>query len=236
MKTSNYIIIAFFTFLFGGVFIFFVAAKLHAKDNNVGPWGNKEHKLEPFSVIVAGPGAYLSINTAEYPRILSAYQTSDTCKFAPFGIRNDTLFVFANPILENHQNGDIVYQDIVYCKDIKSIVAKEKTELIFQDFKIADYDSLIVKLNNAKLNMLAPSIKDSNGSYIFEAKESQILINHANLKMMDVKMDHSKIYALGNSIGNLSGTLKNNSEIQLTNVAKINVAVDPTSRLNIYKN
>lgn len=42
MKTSNYIIIAFFIFLFGGVFVLFIAGKLHPE--------TKKEALETISV------------------------------------------------------------------------------------------------------------------------------------------------------------------------------------------
>lgn len=206
----------------------FVAAKFHQKNNNDGQYRGEEKKLEPFSVIVAEPGAHFQISTAENPRILSLYQLPDSCKFPPFGIKNDTLFIFNDPTKDKHQN-------VIYCKDIKCIVAKEHTNLDLRDFIITGEDTLIVKLNRAKVNLFLHDVKNPKGELHLQAQESEIYINGTHLKTMDVNSENSKIYTWNSSIEHLSGTIKNYSEIKATVMKKINVAVDSTSLINIHK-
>jgi len=74
MKTSNYIIIVFFVFLFGGVFVLFISSRIHQRDSRIGLFA-EEKKLEPFSVVVAEPGAEFHLRNAEYPRIHCYFQT-----------------------------------------------------------------------------------------------------------------------------------------------------------------
>lgn len=230
MKTSNYIIIAFFTFLFGGVLALFVTAEFPQINNNDGKLFSKGKKLEPFSVIVAESGAHFQISTAENPHIESFYQLPDSCKFPPFAIRNDTLFVLAESTTNKQ-----AFQDVIYCKDIKSIVAREHSNLDLRDFIITGKDTLIVKLNKAKVNLFLQDVKNQNGELRIEAQESEVYINGSRLKTMDVHAENSKIYTWNSSIGHLSGTIKNYSEIKATVMGKISVAVDSTSLINIHK-
>ena len=57
MKTSNYIIIAFFIFLFGGIFLLFLAAKIDPLGSYSQEFLSLEKPLENFSVTVAEAGA-----------------------------------------------------------------------------------------------------------------------------------------------------------------------------------
>lgn len=237
MKTSNYIIIAFFVFLFGGIFVLFVAAKMHQRDNNGGPWLSEEKKLiwlseekklESFSVVVAEPQAYFQLRIGENPRIRSSYQKPDTCNFPPFGIRNDTLFVFPYPDGEKK----LVIQDVIFVKGIKSIIAKEKSYLNLQEFWA---DSLIIKLKHAQLDAFFDKTKNRISKFSIQAEESKMKLANANIERVDIQISQSIIQALDNSIGSLSGTLNNHSNIQVRVMEKVNVEVDSTSNYNILK-
>lgn len=207
-----------------------VAAKFHKETNKEIKYRSEEKRLEPFSVIVAESSAHFQIGTAEYPRITSLYQLPDSCKFPPYGISNDTLFVFADTTSNRK-----VIQDVIYCKDIKSIVAREHANLDLRDFIIAGEDTLIVKLNKAKVNMYLHDVKNQNGGLNIEAMESEIYINDSHLKTMEVNSENSKIHTWNTSFGHLSGTIKNQSELYTNVLEKISVIVDSTSKLNISK-
>ena len=226
MKTSNYIIISFFIFLFGGVFVLFLAAKVHERHGNEIHMEGKEKVLEPFSTLVAEPGAKLFLRIGDHPKMLCSYEKPDTCNFPPFEVRNDTLFVFYNPRISKDLNIN------VYGKGIKAIVGKKDSYINLQEFWA---DSLIIKLNYAKLDAFFDKTKNLTATFSILAEESTMNLTNANIERIDIQLSKSKIQAWNNSISSLYGTLKNHSHIQVKVMEKVNVEVDSTSNYNILK-
>lgn len=228
MKTSNYIIIAFFTFLFGGAFVLFVGAKLQkTRIGYADNWISEEKKLEPFSVVVAEPGADFNLRTAENPRILISFQKSDSCKFPPINIKNDTLFLKVDSSKNKHD-----VSCIIYTKDLNYIIAREGSYLKLDDFAA---DTLIIKITKAKLEMYFDKSKGQTALLSILADESEMNLSFANVKKMDVHINKSQLHAWNNSIESISGTLKNLSGMQATVLKKVNVESDSTCNFNIRK-
>jgi len=226
MKTSNYITIAFFVFLFGGVFVLFLAAKVHQGHENENHWEGKEKVLEPFSTVVAEPGAKLFLRIGDQPKMICNYLKPDTCNFPPFVVRNDTLFVFYNPRITKDMNIN------VYGKGIKAIVGKKDSYMNLQEFWV---DSLTIKLNQAKLDAYFDKTKNRTTTFSILAEESMMNLTDANIERIDIQISKSTIKAWNNSIRSLSGTLKDHSDIQVKVMEKVNVEVDSTSNYNILK-
>ena len=132
MKTSNYILIAFFTFLFGGTFVLFLTAKIYNKTDNSITWTCEEKKLEPFSVVVAEPGADFSLQIECHdPIIRCAHPPKEASVFPPFTVRNDTLFVSALATETEVRTPRVTETEVrtlsVTVRSIKSVIAKEKS-------------------------------------------------------------------------------------------------------------
>lgn len=228
MKTSNYITISFFVFLFGGVFVLFLSAKIHQRDNNGGLWISEEKKLEPFSVVVAEPGANFHIRIAEYPRMRTHYQMPDTCHFPQFSIRNDSLFIFSDLGIEKPRN----YPDVIYVKDLKSIVAKDKSCMSLQEFTA---DTLSIKLNNASLDAFFDKTKNTTELFSIQAVGSKINLAGINAGNLDVQLNGTELNSWNNSIVSLYGTLTNHSNLSILKSGKINLEADSTSTYTIQK-
>lgn len=226
MKTSNYIIIAFLVFLFGVVFVLFLTAKIHQSGSNVGLY-SEEKKLEPFSVVVAEPGASFYLRNGEYPRMCCMYQKPDTCAFLKYGIRNDTLFVFA----ATGSNKPAFLHEI-YGKNIKGIVAKENSYMNLQQFAA---DTLFVSLNNAKLEAFFDQTKGTTALFSVQALRSDITLTGANIGRVDIQLNKTKMHTWNNSIDNLSGSLKNESHVTFGRLNKISLDVDPSSAYQLQK-
>ena len=226
MKTSNFILIAFFIFLFGGVFVLFLAAKIHQGGSDRGLFA-EEKKLEPFSVVVAEPGASFHLRDAEYPRMRCYYQKPDTCNFLKYGIRNDTLFVFA-------QSG-IVKPRLpheIYVRNIKSIVAKENSYMNLQEFVA---DTLIVKLNNAALDAYFDKTKNHTSSLSILAISSKIYLTGINADNLNIQLNETTLNAWNNSIVNISGSLTDHSSLSIDAMKKFSFEVDSTSTYHLNK-
>lgn len=226
MKTSNYIIIAFFIFLFGGVFVLFLAAKIHKGDSDRRMYA-EEKELESFSVVVAEPGASFHLRNGEYSRMLGFYEKPDTCKFLKYGIRNDTLFVFADP-----GSDKLRFSHEIYGRNIKSIVAKENSYLRLQQFVA---DTLFVRLNHAKLDAFFDKTKNPTALFSIDAVESDISLTGANIGRIEVQLNKTKMQTWNNSIGSLSGSLKNDSHVTFGWLNKINLDIDSTSAYQLQK-
>jgi len=226
MKTSNYIIIAFFIFLFGGVFVLFLSAKIHQRDSSLGLFA-EEKELEPFSVIVAEPGANFYLRIAEYPRISCEYQKPDSCKYPPLGIRNDTLFVFSltGKVKPQHRIN-------IYAKHLKSIVAKEKSYISLQNFRV---DTLIVKLNNAVLDAFFDRTRNHNSSLSIQSFGSKVYLAGINGGNLEVQLNGTVLNSWDISIDSLYGTLANYSNLSMWKLGKINLEADSTSNYGLNK-
>jgi hypothetical protein len=226
MKTSNYIIIAFFVFLFGGVFVLFLSSKIHQGDSDSGVY-SEEKKLEPFSVVVAEPGAEFHLRNAEYPRMRSFYQKPDTCGFLEYGIRNDTLFVFA---ISGNKQPRLPHE--IYARNLKSIVAKENSYISLQEFQA---DTLIVNLNNAVLDAFFDQTKNHASSLSIQAISSKINLTRINVDNLNIQLNETTLNAWNNSIVGISGSLTDHSSLSVDAMNKINVEVDSTSTYHLNK-
>lgn len=226
MKTSNYIIIAFFTFLFGGVFVLFLSAKIHQGDSDRGVY-SEEKKMDPFSVVVAEPGAEFHLRNAENPKMLCFYQKPDTSNFLPFGVRNDTLFVFAYSGIKKPR-----LPHEIYGRNIKCIVAKDKSYISLQEFRA---DTLIVKLNNAVLDAFFDKARNRTYSLSIQSVGSKINLAGIHAGNLDVQLNGTELRAWDNSIDSLCGTLTNHSNISIWKLGKINLEADSTSNYGLNK-
>ena len=224
MKTSNYIILAFFVFLLTSTFILFLDAKMNFNNRQV---GLQEKRLEPFSVVVAEDGAEFNIRNGEYPRIMCYYTSPDTCTFPEYGIRNDTLFVFA--CKETKKQGK---SHEIYGRNIKSIVAKVNSNVSLQQFTA---DTLDIKLDYAIFNAFFDKTKGTTAQLSITAFTSKINLNGASLENLNVSLHRTKMNSWNNSIAHISGSLENSSSLSIGAIQKISLDVDSTSTYQLNK-
>jgi hypothetical protein len=224
MKTSNYILIAFFVFLITCTFVLFLDAKMNFKSRQV---GLEEKRLETFSVVVAEDGAEFNIRNGEYPRMACYYAKPDTCTFPEYGIRNDTLFVFA--CNEKKQPGK---SHEIYGRNIKSIVAKVNSIVRLQQFTA---DTLDVKLDHAVFEAFFDKTKGPTAQLSISASISKITLSGVHLENLNVHLNRTKMNSWNNSISNLSGSLANKSSLSIGAIQKISLDVDSTSTYQLNK-
>jgi len=226
MKTSNYILIAFFIFLFGGVFVLFLSAKIHQGGSDIGVY-SEEKKLEPFSVVVAEPGAAFHLRNAEYPRMRCFYEKPDTSNFLKYGIRNDTLFVFAYSGIKEPR-----LPHEIYGRNIRSIVAKENSYMNLQQFAA---DTLFVRLNNAKLDAFFDKTKNKTALLSIQAVGSKVYLAGINGGNLEVQLNGTVLNSWDIAIDSLYGTLANYSNLSMWKLGKINLEADSTSNYGLNK-
>lgn len=224
MKTSNYILIAFFVFLITCTFVLFLDAKMYNKDRQI---GLQEKRLEPFSVVVAEEGAEFNIRNGEYPRMTCYYDKPDTCTFPEYGIRNDTLFVFA--CKEKKKPGR--WHEI-HGRNIKSIVAKVNSIVKLQQFTA---DSLDVKLDYAIFEAHFDQTKGSTAQLSIIASNAKINLSRAVFENLNVRLNKTNMNSWDNSIVHLSGSLVNQSKLSIGAIQKISLDVDSTSTYQLNK-
>lgn len=228
MKTSNYITIAYFIFLFGGILTLFIAAKNNPESNLGQKYLVNEKPLDSFSVVIAEPGSKIRLRPGETPKMSLYYPEGDSCNLPPFSVRNDTLFVFAN------SDGSKNHEVSVYCKNIKSI--QEKGQAIVWVEKNFQADSLLVKLENAEFSHFSDRNSPERINLTLIASHSQINIGETNFDHLDIQLSESNMNVWNNSINNLTGSITNNSNLNLVRFKKISLEADESSRYQFSKN
>lgn len=221
MKTSNIIMLTFLAFLFGGMTVFCIDSK-HHEENKV--FNNFEKKLTAFSVIVAENGAKFNLKNGNECKITQTYIKGTLPNIDSFAVRNDTLFVSS----KIPKNGMMKHTDNVteiFCRNTKSIVAKENSDIQIKEFH---KDTLNITMKKAILNC-----KINKLTYLsVNADESNVTINCENIKKIDLKLDETKLdLSSKKNTENISGILINNSSFNGKIDGKINLEVDKSSKV-----
>lgn len=224
MKISNYITLSFFTFLFGGIFVLFVAARIQYGDHSIGKWISQEKTLAPFSVVVAEPGSSFTLKMGD-PKIVSS-SILDTCFLPRYEVRNDTLVIYPYTDEKIKQYID------VYARNIHEIQGKENCDIRMQGIQDS---SLLLNLDRARFTYDQDPNARKCSSVKLLASNSQVDIYYANFGKLDIQVNQTKINAWNNSIENISGTLENKSEVRVRVLKRVNIEADSTSVYTINK-
>jgi|GEM_PF-1120058 len=231
MKTSKYITLSYLIFLFGGIIVLFLAAKLDPKANLTVKSLLETKALGSFSVVVAEPGVRLIIKHDSISKILGFHNEGTICKFPPYELRNDTLFFRSYP------KSDFPWIQ-VDCNGIKSFQVKADASVRLDEFQ---GDTLKIKLDRATFicdfNNFS-NVRDNNVVLSVVSKKSQIQLVRPNVKNLNVQLDHSILRTYNILIDTISGNLKNKSWLRIGDskrVYKENFEVDATSTFNIPK-
>jgi hypothetical protein len=227
MKTSNYIILSFFVFLFGGVFVLFLSAKIDPRGSGKQTYLALDQPLDSFSVVIAGPGANIRLRPGEIKKMQLIYPKGDSCIFPPVTVRNDTLFVSSYPDKKKQREVS------VYCNGLKSIQEKEGAKVTIE--KQFEADTLLVKLQNAEFSHFSDVNSPKRICLTLIADQSKINIGETNFDHLEIQLDQTEMNTWNNSINNLSGSIKNHSRLNTSAFNRINLDVDPTSNYSLYK-
>ncbi len=222
MKTSNIILISFLTFLFGGITLLFIGSKYYKGVDDRADFAIKEKKTAPFSVIVAEPGAYLVLKNGREFSVSQSYKKEAKPNFASFVVRNDTLYMYA---VKSKIDGKWFVVPEVYCKNVKSIIAKEKSNVRMEKFKV---DSLSITMDKSELTgELNETVFVS-----LTSKNSYVRFRCENIKKLQLQLDKTDLNIDSNkSIENVLGSLKNKSILNCSIDGKLNLQKDKSSQL-----
>ena len=247
MKTSNYILISFFVFLFGGVFVLFLTSKLHKLEG--AEWKTSEKPLEDFSVVVAENGAKFQLKKAEKSGIEINYKKPDTLSFPKLFVRNDTLFVFPweGKIQSiKMKNGYVLdYDNVIICaRKIKEIIAKNNSKVNAVDL-LSDSLSInsvggkvhIWSLKNQKDGVFV--VKDPSEKNVLKVNASEkavVSFDFLHVTNLNLTLNQSELKSSKSDVQVLSGTLKNFSNVEsYSKVHMVNLVADTTSTYYLDK-
>ena len=227
MKTSNYITLSFFIFLFGGIFVLFLSAKLDPKGSLHPEFVTEEKVLDNFSVLVAEAGAEVSLRQGQTTKMQLWYQKGNSCTLPPFTVRNDTLFLYS--CKDGKHNATVQ----VFCNSLKSIQEKEAAQVwIDKEFQA---DTMLVKLDKAEFSYYSEKDSPKRISLTLIADQSKVNIGETNFEKLEIQLNNTKMNVWNNSIVSLSGSIKNYSELYIATCKKISLDVDSTSSYQLYK-
>ena len=224
MKTSTILLLSFFTILFYVITTSFFSTSKRVDSSN---FSNKEATLPPFSVIVAEPQSFFLIQNGRENKIVQSYRKETAPNFAPFVVRNDTLFISA--INQKLQEKEYFILPVVSCVQLKSIVGKKDAEIRMDGFKSG---TLQIKLNNSRLE----SWKSDFTSIKLEAIDSYVQFGGPKIESLKFEFQKSTLdINVNKTMTSLSGSLKNNSKGNFSlSSAKVNLSSDKTSTYHIY--
>ena len=226
MKTSNKIFISFLILLFSGIIALYLGSKYYTSYYDTTKFVEQEKTLPYFSVVVAEPGAQIQLRNGSKTKIVQRFFKTSQPKFAQFVVRNDTLFVFSVKKDPNKlPRADFMAN--VFCNNVKHFVGKENSLVILAGYQV---DSIFVKTNDADL-----ACQNNTSNYIkITAKNSHANFDCFKLNSMEVELDKTKLDVKSkNRVNNISGNVKNDSDVKLSLDGIINLDVDKSSRLHL---
>lgn len=225
MKTTNIIIFSFLIFLFGGITLLYIGSKYYKEVDCSDDLVNQEKIVAPFSVIVAEPGASFHLKNGKEYKILQNYKKDTVPNFAPFVVRNDTLFMSAIKPGRIKEESSVV--PVVFCKNVKYIIGKENTNINVDNYET---DSLFINIQKAKLFLEYDKIVFVS----LNSKNSSVYFSGNNLEKINLQLDKTKMDIISEkNIKSISGSLKNACELNCSVDGKINLEVDKSSKMSL---
>ncbi len=227
MKTSNKILIAFLIFLFSGIIALYIGSKYYKGIYDKSNCAIQEKKTARFSVVVAEQGANFYLKNGKEHKIIQDYLKGAVPNFAPFLVRNDTLFVYSVKKEQSKEPHFIIIPE-VFCVNVKSIVTKEYSEVRMEKFQA---DSLSVIMNKSNLDW-----RFENIAYLsIQAKDSDIYLEGEKLGKLAIKLDKSRINSsIKKRTDALSGSLLNASDLRFSMSNTVTLDADNTSNYDFY--
>ena len=205
MKTSNYILIAFFSFIIGSILVLFIAAVGHEDDSYGGHTDSekKEYSLEDFSVIVTESNLRVHFNSSENNSLSFYFPRDREVSEKPFRISNDTLFLYPVAGFELH------HTLWVSGNNLSAVIAKGTDHISIGHF------------NSEALSV--------------DAQQATFSIDNSNIRELNVFGDKADIRLYSSKIEFLSARLKNESSLDIhRNANKVDIEKDETSRYSLY--
>lgn len=227
MKTSNKIFISFLIFLLGGITLLFIGSKYYKGIYDKSNFAIQEKKTARFSVVVAEQGANFYLKNGKEHKIIQDYLKGAVPNFAPFLVRNDTLFVYSVKKEQSKEPHFIIVPE-VFCVNVKSIVAKENSEVRMKKFQA---DTLNISMNKSKLDLKFDKVTQVS----ILAKDSDIYLEGENLEKITMELDKTKLrVAAKKRMNYLSGSLKNDSRCDFSLSNSVHLDADKTSNYGFY--
>lgn len=230
MKTSNYILIAFFTFLFGGTFVLFLTAKIDPRSSHNQKILSQEKPLENFSVVVAQSGADVWLINGDKTVIRQQYLKGDTFALPPLEVRNDTLFVGKTP----YKNDRFLLSSEIIYKRIAGIEGKKESRIQLDMIPTDTFKISIDAGNFYCFGNTSGEIK--KGVTINGTNHAHIGMNNQTITSVFLKLNNSELNIQNTDIHNLAGLLTNKSKLlSYKSIKKINLETDSTSTYHLDK-
>lgn len=222
MKTSNKIIVAFATFILGGMLLLFVDAKQN-KIKMANDLTFKEYSLPAFSVVVAENGSELHVDQSESRIIKVQYNKNKHTPIKLYEVTNDTLHIYSGLCL------------FVKCPKISAIIGNKPLWVGVNNFSP---DSITIKMNGGKLfwndyDYKPKKIEGIVNIGLITNDSAYVQIRNIKLLNISVKSNNSEVNILS-SPKYSTFKLENHSKIFCyDSFDKLTVKKDTTSKLSI---
>jgi hypothetical protein len=227
MKTSNYITITFFVFLFGSIFLLYVSMKFEIGKTSGFEITSEEFRLDDFSVVVAENKSSFELKAGKQSGLKLIFFTEDSIQGHPtYKVKNDTLYMDAKTSTAVGIN--------VTCKKIESLILSKNAHARLINLP---FDTLKVNLNNARVNASSDKVNEQISFLdIQSANNCQATFRNYHIGNLNVSLNQSTVMLQGSKVEKLTGTLRNKSDLRAyRSIGKINLDVDVSSKYYLNK-
>ena len=223
MKTSNIIIIAFATFVLGGVLLLFVDAKQHKKKNE-NNFIYKEFTLPAFSVVVAEKGSDLHVDQSDSRIIKVQYDKSKPTPSKLYEVSNDTLHIYSG------------LRMFVKCKDLSVLIGKKPYWVGVNNFTS---DSLTLSMNGGALffntygytqKKVIPKIANMT---LIASDSAYVEIKNVQFQHLFVKSNNAEMNLYCNAKNSVLKLENHTKLFCFDNFDKLSVEKDDASRITL---
>jgi len=241
MKRSNILIISFFIFILSGMLALFIFTKIYEKNHKNGP--DKKFKTEVidlphFTVIVAEPESKFQIISGDSNKIIINDLIKSEKKPLPYVIKNDTLRISEKYNKKNNNRALIIY-----CSNVKTIIAGNTSEINVDNYKsdsltiLADKGIILFGFDDDGYDN--PTLSNIKNFTFIAKNKSELTIHEMNIDNAVIRMKNSRTEIMSmNKINKLSAVLSDSS--RLTNQDKdckemeIELKADKSSRISFF--
>jgi len=227
MKKSNILLVA----LIGGISLFFITAfvdmgiKGELHKNIHANWNQKSIDLDNYHYIVVAQAKRLNLVVGDKQGINLKSKEDNPMPEIMYHINGDTLFI--SKIVSTGSEAEFFVQ-VNASRNLKAIMCRNSGINLIK----INLDELTIEAQKSSVKF--PSKEKSRiGKLTLKAEESGIWERSLSVDTLDLSLDASKFTL--NDVFKVQGSIKNHSELRVSNVLEFNVERDKSSEIRIWE-
>jgi hypothetical protein len=229
MKTSNIIVVS----MIASITLLITTGMMEFRIRGVRrgsvahePRGMKQTSIPAFHFVVIQNCRNVSLEASDGFSIGMMPDLPDSVARPLCEVQNDTLYIKGIP---DSERGDLINVNAP-AQQIKLIRAVN-TQITVNNLSL---DQFVIRLDRSRVSI--DTQQAINKLVVEGVNESRVdFFQTTAINTLDLNLDHTEIYTSG-AMGKLTGSLKNQSRVQLNDANELSVTKDNTSRVQVWGN